>query len=110
MFNETTQDTSPNVGSVPARDRRTSGLADDFIDWSQIIDRGLTQAPAIINAARGNQFPNYRTSNPSGVGGSGSTLIGPNGLSSSGGFQVSTNTLVIGGLIIALILLTRGKK
>ena len=76
------------------------------LDWGSIINNGINQAPNVINAARGPQFGRY---NPYGVGGSGTTTLSPYGLSSTGGFNISTNTLVIVGLVGALILLTRKK-
>lgn len=108
MFNEVAYADSPDVGTVPARGRRSSRLADFAFDWGAIVDRGIRTAPAIISAAR-QPYPSYAVydGGAGGIGASGQTKISPTGISSKGGFNISTNTLVIGGLVLAIILLTR---
>lgn len=82
------------------------GLGQDGIDWSQIIEQGLTEVPAVVSAAKG--LPS-RTMNPYGSFQTGYTPgygIPPAGYSSpvAGGFGLSMGgmlpLLLIGGLFL----------
>lgn len=81
-------------------------MSDFSLDLGSIINRGIATAPAIIQAAR---QPTYGSYNPYGVGGSGQTTISPAGLNTSGGFNLSTNTIVMVGLVGLVIWLIRKK-
>lgn len=95
--------------------------------WADIIQQGISTTPAIIAASKKSPIPTYPGGGPTqyayspiggqypgmypgGVASSGGVSFNPDGsIRTQGQLQISSNMLIIGGLVLALFLMT-GKK
>ena len=92
--------------------------------WADIIQQGISTTPAIIAAAKKEPLPYYPGGGPTqyaysplggqypgmypgGVASSGGVSFNPDGsIRTSGQFQISSNMLIIGGLVLALFMMS----